>query len=115
MKKISLFTVILLFSSLVAHADHLGFDDIFPILGEKCLVCHHHPGAPLGLSMETYQLLIKGSDNGVIVIGGEPENSELIRRIKGESHPRMPFNGPPYLSELEIELFESWIDAGLKP
>ena len=29
MKKISLFTVILLFSSLVAHADHLGFDDIF--------------------------------------------------------------------------------------
>jgi len=115
MNRISLFTSIVLLISIDGRSDHLSFDDVFPILEEKCLACHHHPGAPSGLSMETYQLLLKGGENGAIVIAGEAENSELIRRIRGEAHPRMPFNGPPYLTDLEIELFENWIDAGLKP
>ncbi|MBC8212696.1 MAG: hypothetical protein H8E21_16685 [Gammaproteobacteria bacterium] len=115
MYRIRFLTFVLIAISLPVHSDHLDFADVYPILEQRCLVCHHHPGAPLGLSMETYQQLLKGSENGVIVIVGEPENSELMRRIKGDAHPRMPFNGPPYLTELEIELIENWIDSGLKP
>jgi uncharacterized membrane protein len=114
MKKNSFLAIIPLFSGMHAHSDHLSFQDVYPILEEKCLACHHNPGAPLGLSMETYNELLKGSQNGVVVIAGDPEKSELIRRIKGEAHPKMPFNGPPYLTELEIQLIASWIDAGLQ-
>lgn len=62
--------------------------------------------------METYAEMMKGSVNGVVVIAGDLGNSELIKRIKGISHPRMPMNGPPYLSDLEVELISSWVESG---
>lgn len=112
------FTGVLLATSLlgtsVVSAEHLSFDDIYPILEENCLSCHHNPGAPRGLSMETYSGLLKGSENGPVVIPGDAKNSELLKRLKGESYPRMPMNGPPYLNESETRLISNWIDAGLK-
>ena len=36
------------------------------------------------------------------MVPGKPEASELVRRIRGQAHPRMPFDGPPYLSDDEI-------------
>ena len=96
-------------------ADHLSYDnDIYPLLEDRCLACHHNPGAPNGLSMETYPLMMKGSQNGAVVIAGNAAGSEVIKRITGQRHPKMPMNGPPYLSELEIELVSSWIDAGAR-
>ena len=114
MKYIGLLISMLIFCSTQVYAGHLSFDDIFPVLEENCLACHHNPGAPKGLSMETYEGLIKGSVNGPVVKAGDAKNSELLKRLKGESHPRMPMNGPPYLSEIEMQLISSWIDAGLK-
>ena len=38
--------------------------------------------------------------------------SELFRRILGQARPRMPFDGPPYLGDEEIELIRSWIAQG---
>ena len=43
---------------------------------------------------------------------GRPEASELFRRILGQARPRMPFDGPPYLGDEEIELIRSWIAQG---
>ncbi|RMF58205.1 MAG: hypothetical protein D6748_09440, partial [Calditrichaeota bacterium] len=40
--------------------------------------------------------------------------SELVRRIKGLAHPRMPFDGPPYLSDSEIRLIEKWVQQGAR-
>src|SRR5262249_48832640 len=41
--------------------------------------------------------------------------SEMVKRIRGISTPRMPFDGPPFLTEAEIQIIEAWIDAGAKP
>lgn len=35
-----------------------------------------------------------------------------MRRIRGSARPRMPLDGPPYLSEAEVALISRWIDAG---
>ena len=48
------------------------------------------------------------------VIPGNPADSELVRRIRGDSRPRMPFDGPPYLSEEQIRLVEQWIAQGAR-
>lgn len=102
-------------SASAARADHLSFShDIYPLLEENCLNCHHNPGAPLGLSMVTHEEIMRGSVNGPVVIPGQGDRSEILLRVTGKSHPRMPMNGPPYLSDLEIELIRSWIDAGAK-
>jgi hypothetical protein len=46
------------------------------------------------------------------VVPGNPAASELVRRIRGQALPRMPFDGPPYLTDEEIRLIEEWILQG---
>jgi hypothetical protein len=48
------------------------------------------------------------------VVPGHPEASELVRRIRGQALPRMPFDGPPYLSEADIALIVAWIRQGAR-
>jgi hypothetical protein len=46
------------------------------------------------------------------MLPGDVEGSELIRRLRGESLPRMPFLSYP-LEKEKIELIVRWIDGGL--
>ena len=48
------------------------------------------------------------------MVPGNALASELYRRIKGHARPRMPLNGPPFLSDEEIEKVGRWIDAGAR-
>lgn len=91
------------------------FSAVQPILAERCVMCHAGDGAPLGLRLDRYEGVMKGSSNGPVVKSGNPAGSELMRRLKGESQPRMPLTGPPYLSAGEIALFERWIADGARP
>ena len=95
-----------------AIAEHVSYQDIFPLLEERCLNCHHNPGAPNGLSLESHELIMKGGNNGPVVIPGNSAASEIIKRVRGERHPRMPMNGPPYLDDKELALIADWIDSG---
>lgn len=90
------------------------FADVEPIFQERCIICHNGPGAPKKLQLTSYELILKGSENGPVVKPGNPIDSELIKRLKGISLPRMPLTGPPYLSEEEIKLIEKWIAQGAK-
>lgn len=91
------------------------FSVVQPILAERCVMCHAGEGAPLGLRLDGYRSLMKGSSKGPVVKAGDPAGSELIRRIRGESQPRMPLTGPPFLSAGEIALFERWVADGARP
>jgi uncharacterized membrane protein len=91
------------------------FSIVQPILAERCVMCHAGEGAPLGLRLDSHAALMKGSSKGPVVKPGDPAGSELIRRLKGESQPRMPLTGPPFLSAGEIALFERWITDGARP
>jgi hypothetical protein len=48
------------------------------------------------------------------VVPGNALASELYRRIMGYAMPRMPFNGPPYLSDKEADLIAQWINDGAR-
>ncbi len=92
-----------------------GYDDIAPILASRCVLCHAGEGAPLGLRLDNVDGVLKGSARGPVVKTGDAAGSELIRRLKGTSQPRMPMTGPPFLTDAEIALFESWVNGGLQP
>lgn len=97
------------------HAQAPGpatYAEIAPILAQRCVMCHAGEAAAAGLRLDTYAGITRGSARGAVVKAGDPAASELIRRLRGESTPRMPMTGPPYLSDREIALFERWVAAG---
>jgi mono/diheme cytochrome c family protein len=87
---------------------------VAPILVQKCVLCHSGQAAPAGLRLDTLDAVLKGGAKGSVVKAGAPATSELVRRIKGISQPRMPMTGPPFLADREIALIERWIAGGLK-
>jgi len=90
------------------------FDELAPILAARCTLCHAGAAAPLGLRLDSEEGLLAGSERGPVVVPGDPAASEIVRRLRGESLPRMPLTGPPFLDDAEIALFEGWI-TGLAP
>jgi mono/diheme cytochrome c family protein len=87
--------------------------DVSAIFMERCVMCHSEgPGASNGLRLDEYEALLAGSERGAVVLPGDAAGSELIRRLRGQSVPRMPFLSRP-LPEDQIALIESWIAAGM--
>ena len=84
-------------------------NDIFPILTARCAFAGCHvAGGPDNLDFSTYQSLKKGGDDGLVVIPGNPNESDIIEEIVSG---RMPPGGPP-LTEAQIQLFIDWINEG---
>lgn len=110
------FLILLVTSTQEASSQASGsntYADLAPILVQRCVMCHSGDAAPLGLRLDNFESVLKGSTRGPVVKAGDPSGSELIRRLKGISQPRMPMTGPPFLSDSEIALFERWVTAGL--
>jgi len=93
--------------------------DIRPILSDKCYRCHGSDatakGIPLRLDSETAATADLG-DNKHAIVPGNPESSQLVRRITAKDQAvRMP---PAYsglkLTEGEIETLRAWIAQGAK-
>ncbi len=92
--------------------------DVYPILSENCLSCHK-AGAEgylkSGLSMESYDALMKGTKFGPIIIAGSHVSSTLVLLLERKAHPsiNMPKDHPP-LADSQVEVIRKWIDQGAK-
>jgi len=84
-----------------------------PLLAERCVMCHNASAAAAGLRLDSLDGLKKGSTRGPVVQAGNPAGSEIVRRVKGSSLPRMPMTGPPWLPDADVARLERWISAGL--
>jgi methionine-rich copper-binding protein CopC len=86
-----------------------------------CTTCHVGANAPRGLRLDaanSYALLVNVPSSQVPslmrVNPGDPNSSYLVQKIEGTAAVgvRMPANGPPYLSQAQIDLVRGWIAAG---
>ncbi|GLQ52748.1 c-type cytochrome domain-containing protein [Devosia nitrariae] len=89
-----------------------GWPAIAALFVERCVMCHSGEHAAVELHLDSYEGATTGSKNGPVLIPGDAASSELMRRVLGESQPRMPFLGYPLEAD-EIALLEYWIEAGL--
>ncbi len=88
--------------------------DLADVLAKRCMGCHGGNRPRRDLRIESYALLMQGGENGEVIEPGDPENSLMILKMKGEADgDRMPPNGNP-LSPSVIRQFEEWIQAGAK-
>lgn len=90
-----------------------NYADVAPIFANNCIGCHGGADAVLGLRLDSLDGIRRGSENGPVALPGKPGQSELVRRIKGLSEPRMPLTGPPFLEDGLIARIEAWVAAGM--
>ncbi|GAB4172703.1 MAG: hypothetical protein Kow0020_07750 [Wenzhouxiangellaceae bacterium] len=88
------------------------YSKVQAIFDARCTLCHGGPAPVRGLSLESFEGVMAGSDRGAVIVAGDPEASELLRRVRGESLPQMPMTGPPWLDDAQIAAIEQWIAAG---
>jgi cytochrome c len=86
--------------------------NIGPVFAANCTGCHG-PGGRAGLNLSTYATAIAGSNNGPVLVAGNPADSLLMKRITGEIAPQMPRGGNPPLTADTIALIAAWITAGM--
>ena len=95
--------------------DPVVHDDVQAIFNRRCVICHSDNSklgrAPEGLRLGTLGQILAGGERAV-VIPGRPELSAIWRRITGLESPRMPFDGPPWLSDDDVRIIRDWIAQG---
>ena len=96
-----------------ATASDLTFADVAPIFNRSCTGCHSGKDAPMKLHLDTYDAVMAGSKYGPVIVPGKPDESGLVKRIRGESTPRMPYHKPP-LPPDEIRRIADWVKQGAK-
>jgi hypothetical protein len=103
---------LLVLAGTLSAADTLEFfeKNVRPILAGRCQSCHGAKMGFAGLRLHAKADALKGSDNGPVIIPGEPASSKLIQAVKGVAAKRMPPTGP--LAANEIATLEKWIHDG---
>ena len=82
--------------------------DVFPIIEDRCVKCHGGEKTEEGLRMTSYDELMQGSWNGLVIEPGDAANSFLVEQI---TNGKMPKN-EPHLLPAQIRIISDWIDAG---
>lgn len=90
---------------------------IHPVLDSKCAACHGESSLKGGLRVDTYELLLKGGQEGAVIVAGQPEKSLLLERVLLPSDHKkfMPAEGRTPLKPEEILWLKTWIAQGASP
>ena len=90
--------------------------DVQPILNMYCLECHQAGSEGYqksGLSVATYEDLMKGTGFGPILIPGDAFNSNLNILVEGRADPSISMpHGDRKLYAGELETLKVWVDQG---
>lgn len=86
---------------------------IQPVLSAKCISCHNKTKSKGDLILTSFKDLEKGGDDGHIIVGGNPLESNLFIRttLPRSSKKFMPPKGEP-LTYAEIKVMQWWIEIG---
>jgi hypothetical protein len=97
----------------LAAADTVFVRDVQPILVQRCYGCHAEVRSMGGVRFDRKAGALSKADSGSVpVVPGQPESSEVLRRVRAaDPRKRMPL-GQPALSDSEIATLEKWIREG---
>lgn len=95
-------------------------EKVWPIISERCIGCHNPTRVAARksgqLDQSSREALLKGGASGAAILPGKPEESLLIKRVKGEdeNEDRMPPPSKEPLTAEQIAVLEQWIRDGAK-
>src|SRR5229473_1640028 len=85
--------------------------DIRPILKAHCFDCHGE-GEKLkgGLDLRLQRLMLKGGDDGLVIVPGKPDQSLLFKLVQSGEMPKRDKK----LTREQAALIKHWIATGAK-
>ena len=111
---ISLIAIFLGFPAAIPATDtNPGYaTHIAPIFRKYCVGCHNAKDKEGKLDLQTFAGLMKGGENGKILVPKNLAKSRLVGMLEGTRKPVMPPEGNKRPSKNEIALLKAWIKAG---
>ena len=88
-----------------------AFADLLPIFEANCSGCHANNVKMGSLDLDTWAAMMRGGNNGQIVVPGKSAESRLYLMVAHKIAPAMPLTGKT-LAAGEVELIRRYIDAG---
>ena len=87
---------------------------VAPIFENKCSNCHNAEKRKGKLRLDSFENVMRGGKDGVVVRPGDLKHSELFRRINLSPDDKdfMPTDGKPPLTPSEVKVIELWIASG---
>src|SRR5262245_16395092 len=82
-----------------------------PILVEQCLSCHGEKKQSSGLRLDSKAGVMKGTDDGPVVVPGEPDKSPLVKAVRHAGEIKMPPKKP--LPPEAVEAIATWVKLGV--
>jgi hypothetical protein len=102
----------------IASAQEVSFNrDIRPIMSDTCFRCHGHDANSrmANMRLDIREEALKPRKNGTPIVPGDPEHSEIVRRVFATNAQVMP---PPYahkeLTQVQKETIRRWVEQGAK-
>jgi mono/diheme cytochrome c family protein len=85
---------------------------VLPVFDARCVECHGPDKAKSGLRLDSLAATLEGEGEDAMVVAGDPDNSELLRRVllPRDDDEAMPPKGDA-LSPEQIEAIRAWIAA----
>src|SRR5262249_789548 len=85
-----------------------------PIFDDKCVKCHGPQKKKGKLRLDTFDYVMRGGKDGVVIKPGDAKGSELYRRVTlpRDNKDAMPAEGKPGLTAAEVKVIEFWITSG---
>lgn len=87
--------------------------DIAPTFVNVCGGCHGGDNPRGGLSMATFERLMKGGESGAVIVPGKPDESRLWRLVNADEAPVMP-QGQARITRKWHANLRTWITEGAK-
>jgi mono/diheme cytochrome c family protein len=78
-----------------------------PLLDVNCIKCHGPLQQKSGLELDTIEELIKGGDDGAVVVPGKPQESRLYKNLASDAEQHMP--PKKQLTEADRKTVREWI------
>jgi hypothetical protein len=88
--------------------------DLQPVFRKHCYGCHAANVKIGSLDLETHEGIMRGGNQGTIVVPGKAAESRLYLTLTGVMEPAMPMGGKRLAME-ELQVVRQWIDAGARP
>ena len=114
--RIVLPTLFLSLAALPVRAAEVSFvREVAPILLTRCTGCHGDKKNSGGYRVHTFEFLQKIGKSGALpIVAGQPEKSEILKRIVSmDADERMPQDDDP-LSASQTDIIRRWIKEGAK-